>query len=215
VILLKFAVIDARPSAQTAGPSMTFRLNIEELSRTPIHAIALRCQVRIDPRGRRYAHEEQMRLYELFGDSSQWDRALQMVTWAHTTALVPAFAGQTEIDLRVPCTYDLEIAAAKYLHAIRDGAVPLVFLFSGTAFSAHSESSGLSVEPVPWDREASYRLPASVWHSTMDRFFPGGGWMRVSRETLDRLQEFRGRNALVSWDDTIDRLLLRASEQVI
>jgi hypothetical protein len=215
MILLKFTIVDARPSAQTAAPSITFRLNVDELSHKPIHAIALRCQVRIDPRGRRYSSEEKTRLYELFGDPSQWDRALQLVTWAHTTALVPAFAGQVEIDLPVPCTYDLEIAATKYLHAIRDGDVPLVFLFSGTAFSAHSESSGLSVEPVPWDREASYRLPASVWQSTMDRFFPGGGWMRVSRETLDRLQEFRGRNAIVSWDDTIDRLLQMPAEQVI
>src|ERR1044072_8292405 len=94
----------------------------------------------------------------------------------------------------------LVVVSGRYVSRIREVDVPLVFLFSGMAFR-----TGL-VQPVPWDREASYRMPASVWRSTMDRFFPGGGWLRVSSDTIDRLQAFRGRQALVSWDDVIDRL---------
>lgn len=213
-MLLGFTVLGARPSAQTAAPSITFQLRIDDLAAEPIHAILLRCHVRIDPRRRRYTDEEQARLYELFGPVSQWDRSLQPVTWAQTTALVPTFAGHVEVDVPVSCTYDLEISSAKYLHAIRDGDVPLLLLFSGTAFKAGKSDSGFSIEPIPWDREATYRMPVSVWRDAMDRFFPGGGWMRVSCDTLDRLQAFRGQHALVTWDETIDRLLQHGVEQV-
>ena len=35
---------------------------------------------------------------------------------------------------RWPCTYDLELAAAKYIHSMPDGEVPLLFNFTGTIF---------------------------------------------------------------------------------
>jgi hypothetical protein len=212
---LAVTVIGAAPSAQTAAPGITFRLRIEDLSGARTHALALRCQTRIEPRGRRYTEDEQARLYELFGDPSQWDRTLRGVTWAHSTILVPAFDARIDVDLPVACTYDLEVASAKYLHAIRDGDVPLVFLFSGTIFKAPDprDAGGFSVEPVPWDCEASFRLPAQVWHAAMDQFFPGGGWLRLDRNTIDRLQAYRGRHAVVSWDEAIDLLLNDAAQQ--
>jgi hypothetical protein len=59
-------------------------------------------------------------------------------------------------------------------------------------------------------------MPARVWQTTMDQFFPGGGWIRLQRETIDRLQAFRGRHAVLSWDAAIDRLLQHAApEQVV
>jgi hypothetical protein len=70
--------------------------------------------------------------------------------------------------------------------------------------------TGFSVRPIPWDLDASFRLPASVWHAAMDQFFPGGGWVRLQRETIDRLQAFRGSHALISWDEAICVLLDRA-----
>ena len=36
----------------------------------------------------------------------------------------------------MPCTYDLEVAASRYLDALADGEVPLEFLFSGSVFYA-------------------------------------------------------------------------------
>lgn len=208
---LAVTIVDARPSAQTAAPAITFRLRIENVSEARVQAIALRCQVRIEPRGRRYTMDEQQRLYELFGDVSQWDRTLRSVTWTHTTLVVPSFERHIEVDLQVACTYDLEVASAKYLHAIRGGDVPLLFLFSGTVFGAGQP--GLSIEPVPWDLDASYRMPAQVWQSAMDQFFPGGGWIRLHRETIDRLQAFRGRHAVVTWDEAIDLLLQHAMRE--
>jgi hypothetical protein len=212
---LAITVLDASPSAQTAAPAITFRLRIEDLGEGRVHALVLRCQTRIEPRGRRYTNDEQSRLYELFGDASQWDRSLNGVTWAQTSLVVPSFERRIDVDLPVACTYDLEVASAKYLHAIRDGDVPLAFLFSGTIFKTH-DASRLTIEPVPWDLGASFRMHAPVWHAAMDQFFPGGGWLRLRRQTIDRLQAFRGQQAVVSWDEAIDQLLLRAaSEQAL
>lgn len=202
---LTISVLDAQPLPQTAAPGIAFRLRIQELSGCRVHAIALRCHTRIEPRGRRYTRDEQGRLYELFGDVSQWDRTLRGVTWAHSSLVVPSFDRQIEIDLPVACTYDLEVASAKYLHAVRDGDVPLAFLFSGTIFTV--DEGAVRVEPVPWDLEAPFRMPARVWQSTINQFFPGGGWLRVRRETIDRLQAFRGRHAVVTWDEAIDLLM--------
>jgi hypothetical protein len=202
---LAVRVLGAQPSPQMAAPGVTFRTRIEEIGGGRVQAILLRCQTRIEPRGRHYTADEQARLLELFGDVSQWDRTLRGVTWASSTLAVPSFDGRIDVDLPVDCTYDLEVASAKYLHAIRNGDVPLVFLFSGTIFGLRD--GALSVEPVPWDLEASYRMPARVWASAMEQFFPGGGWVRLQRETIDRLQAYRGRSAVVSWDEAIDRLL--------
>ena len=104
------------------------------------------------------------------------------------------------------------MASAKYLHAIRDGDVSLAFLFTGTIFKAQ-DSSGLTIEPVSWDLGASFRMSAQLWQATMDQFFPGGGWLRLRRETIDRLQAFRGRQAVVTWDEAIAQLLERAASE--
>jgi hypothetical protein len=203
---LAVTVLDAAPSAQTAAPAIVFRLRLENISSLRVHALGLRCHVQIDPRSRKHSPDEQARLYELFGSAQQWDRALQPVTWAHTSTVVPSFDRQIEIDLAVPCTYDLEVASAKYLHAIRTGVVPLAFAFSGTSFSL-TDRSTLTIQPVPWDVDASFQMPATVWRAAMDQFFPGGGWLRLQRETIDRLQAFRGEQAVVSWDEAIALLL--------
>jgi uncharacterized protein DUF6084 len=212
--MLAITVLAAQPSPLTASPGITFRLRIEELSAARIHAVTLRCQVQISARCRRYMKDEQDRLYELFGNVSQWDRTLRNVTWGQATLVVPSFDGRIDIDLPVPCTYDLQVAAAKYLHAIRDRHVPLTFLFSGMVFQV--KDGGLHMEPVPWDLEASYQMPGTLWHASMDQFFPGRGWLMLRRDTIDRLQAFRGRHAVVSWDEALDLLLedMAAEEHV-
>jgi Family of unknown function (DUF6084) len=202
---LAIDVIGAQAAPQTGAPAVVLKLRIEEIAGGCVRAAALRCQARIEPRGRRYSQEEQARLYELFGDVSQWDRTLRGVVWANASLVVPSFERRIDVELAIPCTYDLEVASAKYFHAVRDGDVPLTLLFSGTIFNVNE--NGLCIEPVPWDLEVAYRMPATVWRDAMDRFFPGGGWVRLQRETIDRLQAFRGRHAVVTWDEAIDLLL--------
>jgi hypothetical protein len=122
--------------------------------------------------------------------------------------MVPAFTALTEIDLQLPCTYDLEVASARYLQALDDGTIPLLLLFSGTIFVA--EGSGFAVELVPWSAEASFRMPVSVWQDLVNLHFPGSAWLRCSRETLDELSAFKSRRALPTWDATLAALLAEA-----
>jgi hypothetical protein len=207
---LAITVVSSQPDPYAAAPTLVLRLRIEAPEAEPVHAMVLKAQIRIEPQRRRYSPEEEGKLLELFGESPRWGESLKPFLWTHVTTTVAAFTGSTEVDLPVPCSYDLEVAAAKYLHSIGDGEIPLVLLFSGTVFSYRD--GGLVVQPVPWHVEAEHRLPVSVWRGTMDCFFPNAGWIRLRTETIDALVRYKADRALTSWEDTVERLLKEAGE---
>jgi hypothetical protein len=122
--------------------------------------------------------------------------------------MVSSFTAVTEVELPVPVTYDLEVASGRYLSGLDDGTVPLLMLFSGTVFIATEQ--GYSVELVPWSAEASYRMPVTVWKDLVDAHFPNSAWLRCSRETLDALSVYKAKNALPTWDATLNALLATA-----
>jgi hypothetical protein len=208
---LAFEVLDARAEPYAAVPTIMFRLRVTESSGTLVHAVALRCQIRIEPNLRRYNHDEETRLVEVFGEPPQWGQSLKPFLWTHVATTITGFDGSTEIDLPVTCTYDLEVAGTKFFHSLDDGEIPLVLLFSGTTF-ARGEA-GLSVAPVAWHEEASYRLPVGVWRDMMDLYFPNSGWLMVSRDTLDALTRFKAARALPTWDHVVEQLLKEAGEE--
>ena len=72
--------------------------------------------------------------------------------------------------------------------------------------------SGFSAEPLSWSAESSYRLPVAVWRSTMDAYYPGSGFIRIGRETLDDLQRFKAVRGLPTWDQAFAQLLKEAEE---
>jgi Family of unknown function (DUF6084) len=192
-----------------ATPTLTFSLTISETSGVRVHAIALRCQIRIEPHRRRYTAAEARRLHDLFGDPSRWADTVKPIQLATVTTMVPTFTALTEVDVPVPCTYDLEVASARYLQGLDDGTIPLLLLFSGTVFVDTGE--GFSVELVPWSSEAAFRMPVSVWRDLVNAHFPGSAWLRCSRDTLDALSEFKARRALPTWDATLLALLAEAA----
>ncbi|MET9735600.1 DUF6084 family protein [Streptomyces sp. NPDC006458] len=199
-----FACTGVRADQYAAGPTLVFRLRVTASGDTPVHALALRCQLRIEPARRGYAAAEADGLTDLFGERSRWGSTLHPVQFAQVPLMVSAFTGETETDLVVPCTYDLDIAATRYLDALTDGEVPLLMLFSGTAFTG---SGGFQVEPVPWDREATCRMPVATWREMVEQHFPGCGWIRLPRDTMDALLAYRSRHALPSWEATLRALL--------
>ena len=131
---LTFSVVDVAAEQFSVTPRLTARVGITAGDAEPIQAIALRCQIRIEPLRRPYSDEEAAGLVDLFGPRERWVNTQRTFLWQHSTAMVQGFTGVTEISLPLECTYDFEVAASKYLHALRDGAVPLLFLFSGTVF---------------------------------------------------------------------------------
>jgi hypothetical protein len=209
--LFSFAVTDVVAETYAVSPQLTAKLRIEEASGATIHAIALQCQVRIEPQRRTYSAEEEAGLVDLFGGRERWFDTLKPFMWMQTGTVVQGFNLSTEVDLPLPCTYDFEVAGSKYLHAMRDHEVPLSFLFSGTVF-LRGGASNFTVERVPWNCEARHRMPVSVWRAMVDHYFPNSGWLRLDREALDALARYRSSLGLTGWDETVETLLARAQE---
>jgi len=203
---LAFGVRGAAPVRYAAVPTLGFELEISTQSAYSIQSVNLQVQIQIASRRRSYAEAEQAQLEELFGEPLRWSDTLSTLLWLRTTQVVPAFTGATVVELQVPCTYDFDVSASKYLAALRDGEVPLELLFGGTVFY-RGEGGLLQTAMIGWDREADYRMPVSVWRDAMDMYFPGSAWLRLQRETFDRLHAYRAQNALTSWEETVDRLL--------
>ena len=118
---------------------------------------------------------------------------------------MPGFKGSTEFSLTVPCTYDLELSAAKYFYSLPDGEIPLTFHFSGTIL--FSEEGNVQIAMVPWSCSARYKLPVEDWKRMMALYYPGGGWVRLQTSTLDRLQERKAEAGLPSFDACVAELL--------
>ena len=204
--MLRFACTGARPEPYAAGPSV--QLDLRVTADEPVHTVALRTQIRIEPRRRRYTPSEGGRLTDLFGEPARWGDTLNPLQLATVATMVPGFTGSTTVPLAVPLTYDLDVAAAKYLHGLDDGDVPLLLLFSGTVFRGAPDR--VQVGLVPWHEEVAFRLPVAVWRAAMDVHFPEAGWVRLRRETLEALRAYRSERVLPTWDDTVERLLKEA-----
>jgi hypothetical protein len=208
---LGFAVEEAGVWEYAAAPTLRFRVRVDSLGGQPIRSVLLTTQIRIAVTRRAYDAESQARLVEVFGEPSQWGQTLRSLLWTHTTLNVTAFTGSTIVEMPVSCTYDFEVASAKYLHALRDGEVPLEFLFSGTIFYTGDDGL-LRTALVSWEKEAEFRLPVRVWREAMEHFFPGSAWLRLRTDTFDRLHAYRGRRALPSWEAAVEALLRSDAE---
>jgi hypothetical protein len=209
---LSFTVADVVAEPYAAAPNLLARVRIEETTGERVHALALRAQVRIEPQRRRYDDTEERALLDLFGQRARFGQTLKPFPWLHTSTVAQGFTKATEIDLVLPCTYDVEVVGAKYLRALRDGEIPLLFLFSGTVFTRGA--TGFAVTQVPWDCEAPFRLPVSTWRNLMEQHFPGAEWLRMQRDTVDALAHFRHVRGLTSWDAAVTALLAEVSPAV-
>lgn len=201
----EFSVVDVFAEPYAAAPQLTARLRIQETSGETIHAIALRCQVRIEPQRRRYDEADETGLRALFGDRDRWVDTLKPFLWMQCNSMVQGFRDITEVDLALPCTYDFEVTGSRYLHAVGQGDIPIVFLFSGTVFT--KGINGFGVVQVPWDCEASYQLPVQVWQQMIASYYPNTGWIRLGHDVLAELAEFKAKHGLTTWEETVQTLL--------
>ena len=195
-------MLDARAEPYAAVPTIMLRLRIAETdgragargrAAVPDPHRAAAAPLRPRRRGR---------LVELFGEPPQWGDSLRPFLWTHVATMVTGFTGCTEVDLPVTCTYDFEVAGTKYLHALDDGEIPLLLLFSGTRVRAGATPASRSA-PVAWHEEASFRLPVRVWRDVMDLYFPNSRLAPLSRDTLDALTRFKAARALPTWDQVV------------
>jgi hypothetical protein len=201
-----FVVLGAEPVPHAAAPTLRFSLRVADASGRSVAGILLAAQVNVDPARRTYDDATRERLVELFGAPERWAATTRSFVWAQASALVPPFTGATDFTLPVPCTYDLEVAAAKYFYSLPGGEIPLTLHFSGTVLY-EGDDGRLQLTMVPWSCSARFMLAVETWRAMMAAYYPGGGWVRLETETLDRLAAVKARVGLTSFDAAVRGLL--------
>ena len=204
---LAFMIEGAEAAEISAAPQIIFKLRLANADTAEmIHSVLLRCQVQLEVTRRRYSTDEQQHLHDLFGEPERWSQTLRNLLWTHVNVNIPPFAGETLVDLPVPCTFDFNVGATKYFHGLNDGLVPLCIMFSGTVFYTHGSQS-LQAAPISWDKETRFSLPVKVWHDMMDTYYPNSAWLRVRRDIFDRLYEYKVRHGIPTWEQALERML--------
>lgn len=207
---LRFQVESVEATPNAAAPLLTFKVRATDSEMLPIHSIALRVQLQIEPPRRRYTPAEQENLKELFGEPERWSKSVRPLLWTNLSINVPAFDGSTIIDVGVPCTFDFNVAITKYIYGLEAGEIPVTLLFSGTIF--HAGRVGLQVAQIPWDREAAYRLPVQLWKDMMDIYFPNTAWLCLHRDVFEKLYNFKAQRGFPTWEQALERILDLAEE---
>ncbi|HEV3422674.1 MAG TPA: DUF6084 family protein [Paraburkholderia sp.] len=211
---LAFTVDLAEVAPFAAAPLLLFKLRV---ATTPVSeaiaSITLQCQIQIEATRRRYTPAEQDGLQDLFGTPQRWGETLRTMLWTHTSVVVPPFDGECAIDLPVPCSYDFNVAATKYFYALQEGEIPLMLQFSGTVFYRDADDA-LQAAPIPWHKEAAFRLPVALWRDMMARYYPNGAWLCLQRDVFDRLARYKTQRGLASWEQAVARLLDGVEENI-
>ena len=208
---LSFEVLSAEPEPLAVAPLLKFKLRVSQTApagqqRVPIYGVTLHCQIRIDPARRRYTTAEQERLLDLYGTAARWGETLRPMLWTHADVAVGPFTDTSLVELPVSCTFDFNVAVTKLFYALEQGEIPLSLLFSGTIF--HDGDDGvMQVARVPWDREATFRLPVAVWKEMMEHYYPNSAWLCLSRDVFERLYRHKVRQGIPTWEQMLEELL--------
>ncbi len=203
---LDFAVLGARPVKYAAAPMLALDLQVGEPSGRQVYMVALTIQLMIEPARRSYDDIARERLVELFGAPERWAVTTRSLVWATLDVVVPAFTGSTTVTVPIACHYDLELAAAKYLHSLSDGEAPLALHFNGMVYYP-GDDGGLQIVLVPWTKSIDFRMPVSVWRETIEHYYPGTGWVALRSQTLEALQRRKLTRGLATLDACVAELL--------
>jgi hypothetical protein len=204
---LSFQIEKAEPQRFTVAPTLLFKLRITNATpNETVHSVALRCQIQLEVTRRQYTPADQEQLGDLFGAADRWSQTLKTMLWTHASVVASSFSDTAVVDLPVPCTFDFNVAATKYFHGLADGDVPLNFLFSGTVFYA-DENGALQVAPIPWDKEARFRLPVKAWHEMMDIYYPNTAWLCLRRDVFQRIYEYKVERGIPTWEQVLESML--------
>ena len=206
---LEFDVVGARSVKYAAAPMLNLDLQVSETTGLAVYMVALTIQLMIEPARRRYDDETRERLVELFGAPERWAVTTRSLVWARLDVLVPAFTGATTVTVPIACHYDLELAAAKYLHSLPDGEAPLALHFNGMIYY-RGEDGGLQMVLIPWSKSIDFRMPVSVWQDTIDHYYPGTAWIAVRTQTFEALQREKLARGLATLDACVGDLLKHA-----
>ncbi|MEP7076079.1 MAG: DUF6084 family protein [Acidobacteriota bacterium] len=166
----------------------------------------LRCQIQIETVRRQYNGDEKEKLFELYGEPERWGQTLKTMLWTHSNLTVQPFTADALVDVPLPCTFDFNVAATKYLDGLEDGDIPICVLFSGTVFY-HDAADSVQIDQISWDREANYRVPVSVWKQMMEHYYPNSVWLNLRKDVFEKLRDYKIRRGITSWEQAFERLI--------
>ena len=202
----EFEVLGARPMRHAAAPTLILDLQISEPSGRQVYMIGLSIQLMLEPARRGYDGETRQRLAGLFGAPERWAVTTHSLVWAQLDVVVPEFTGSSTVAVPIACSYDLELAAAKYLDALPDGEVPMALHFNGIVYYPN-EQGGLQMVLVPWSCSVDYRMPVAVWRETIEHYYPNTGWVAMRSETVRALERARVARGAPTYDACVKQLL--------
>lgn len=202
----EFEVIGVRALKRSAAPALAFTVRVADGSPRSIFTIALTSLITVEPAKRSYDEASRERLVELFGAPERWSATAQSFRWGQIDSLVPAFETETEFELRLDCSYDLELAATKYFAGVGDGEAPLRFHFNGTVFYP-GEDGRMQMVQLPWDRSARFGMPVATWREMIAAHYPHRSWIPADRETVARLERLKVERGLPTFDAALAALL--------
>jgi hypothetical protein len=204
---LDFEIQGVEVARFAAAPLLNFKLRVRNSEPgEPVHSLSLQAQIRIETARRKYADAEQRRLLDIFGEPERWAQTLHSMLWTHTQVVVPGFTETVVADLPAPCTFDFNVAAAKYFGGLEGGEVPLTFLYSGTIFYEAADCS-LRIAQISWSKESTYSLPVSVWKEMMDVYYPNTAWLCLRRDVFERLHQYKIDRGIPTWEQTVESML--------
>jgi hypothetical protein len=204
---LSFRAGEVSAMQYAAAPIVVARLGITNAVKDEtIQSISLNCQVQLQPLGRSYSAVEEARLLDLFGERERWGRTMKPLHWMNVTVKVPPFTGEAAVELQLPCSLDFDVAANKYFYGLETGSIAVAVMFSGTVFYA-GEQGAMQIAQIPWDREVRFQLPVEVWKAAIDAHYPESAWLRLPRETFDRLYRYKVARGIPTWERVVLRLL--------
>ncbi len=204
---IDFEVIGAEAVPYAAAPLLHLKLRLTNKDADEqIQNVMLHCQINLEVTRRQYSDAEKARMFELFGEPSRWGQTLKTMLWTHSDITVQPFADTTEVNLPVVCTFDFNIAATKYFGGLDAGEVPLLLLFSGTMFY-RDEFGDLQIGKISWNKEANFRLPIKIWQEMMEHYYPNSAWLNLRRDTFERLQNYKMRRGLPTFEQALETLL--------
>ena len=162
-----------------AGPTVVFRMRATETSGVA-RARRWRCAARCgwSRSAGHYSDTEAAKVVDLFGERGRWGTTMQPMQLAFLSQVLPGLHRRVRAST---------CPAAQLRHRGRRAQVPRRSRGRPRAAAAALQRHGLhrparaarSVQPVPWHKETTVRLPVSVWREAMDAHFParpGSGW---------------------------------------
>jgi len=207
-----FSILGVRAVKYAAVPTLNFDLHVVESSGRQVYMIALTIQVMLEPARRAYDADTHERLKGLFGEPERWAVTTRSLLWAHVDLVIPAFTGSTTVTVPLACSYELEVAAAKYFYSLPDGEAPLAFHFNGTIYYRDYDDR-LQMVLVPWTRSCDYRMPVKTWKDMMADYYPNTAWVALNGATIDALQREQVNRGLATADACIMKLIEESEEK--